>query len=154
MRSEVVHLLRPYSNNLLTRTVKTPKLYFFDTGLVAYLARYSTPETLQNGALSGEILENYVVNELRKGFQNTAIDCPMWYYRDMDAREVDMVLEANGKLHPLEVKKSVNPSGRATSAFRLLDKASVPRGEGVVVCMKPEVTPVSRDVTLVPAWVL
>ena len=151
-RSEVCYFLRPYSNNLLTRTVKTPKLYFFDTGLVAYLTRYASPEVLQNGSLAGQILENYVVNEVRKGFANVGAEPLLWYYRDMDAREVDLVLETDGRLHPLEVKKAVSPARRATSAFRLLDKASVPRGAGGVVCLKPSVTPLDRMTTLIPAW--
>lgn len=153
-RSEVCYLLRPYSNNLLTRTVKTPKLYFFDTGLVAYLTRYTSPEVLQNGSLAGEILENYVVNEVRKGFANVGVEPLLWYYRDMDAREIDLVLETDGELHPLEVKKAISPASRATSAFRLLDKASVPRGAGGVICLKPSVTPLDRMTTLIPAWVV
>lgn len=153
-RSEIAYLLRPYSNNLLTRTVKAPKLYFFDTGLVAYLTRYSSPEVLQSGALAGELFENYVVNEVRKGFANSAIDPLLWYYRDTNAKEIDLVLEADGELHPLEVKKSASPASRATSAFRLLDKASTPRGMGGVVCMKPAVTPVDRTTLLIPAWVV
>ena len=153
-RSEIIHFLRPYSNNLLKRTVKTPKLYFFDTGLVAYLTRYSSPEILQNGALAGDIFENYVVNEVLKGYKNAGTECLLWYYRDMDAREIDMVLEANGTLHPLEIKKSASPAARSTFAFRQLDKASMPRGVGAVVCMKPRVTPISREVTLIPAWTL
>lgn len=140
-RSEVCFLLRPYSNNLLKRTMRAPKLYFFDTGLVAYLTRYSSPEVLENGALAGGILENYVVAEVRKGFSNTGADPLLWYYRDMDAREIDLVLESDRELHPLEVKKAASPPARATSAFRLLDKASVPRGMGAVACMKPAVTP-------------
>lgn len=153
-RSEVVYLLRSYSNNLLTRTVKAPKLYFFDTGLVAYLTRYTSPEVLQNGALAGEIFENYAVNEVRKGFANSAIDPLLWYYRDTNAKEIDLVLEADGELHPLEVKKSASPASRATSAFRLLDKASTPRGAGGVICMKSTVTPIDRTTILIPAWVV
>ena len=153
-RSEICYLLRPYSNNLLKRTVKTPKLYFFDTGLVAYLTHYSSPEVLQSGALAGQIFENYVVSEVRKGFANTGADPLLWYYRDTDAKEIDLVLEADGELHPIEVKKAASPDPRAASAFRLLDKSSVPRGEGAIVCMKPSVTPVDRTMTLVPAWTI
>lgn len=95
-KSDVIFFLRPYSNNLLKRTVKTPKMYFFDTGLVAYLTRYVTPEILQNGALSGAILENYTVSEIRKTYQNAAEDCLIWYYRDKSGREIDMVMESAG----------------------------------------------------------
>jgi len=154
VQAEIAYLLRPYSNNLLTRTVKAPKLYFFDTGLVAYLTRYSSPEVLQNGALAGEIFENYVVNEVRKGFANSAVEPLLWYYRDTNAKEIDLVLEADGELHPLEVKKAVNPATRATSAFGILDKARTPRGMGGVICMKPTLTPLNRETLLIPAWTI
>lgn len=82
------------SNNLLKRTVKTPKLYFFDTGLVAYLTKYTSPEILAAGAINGAILENYVVSEMRKSYHNAARECLLWYYRDKDNKEVDMVFES------------------------------------------------------------
>ena len=100
-KSEVVFYLRPYSNNLLKRTVKTPKMYFFDTGLAAYLTKYSNPEILMNGAINGAILENYTVAEIRKTWLNSAKECPLHYYRDKDTNEIDMVIEADGELHPL-----------------------------------------------------
>ena len=100
-KSEVIFYLRPYSNNLLKRTVKTPKMYFFDTGLVAYLTKYSSPEILMNGAINGAILENYTVAEIRKTWLNSAKECLMHYYRDKDTNEIDMVVEADGELHPL-----------------------------------------------------
>lgn len=108
-KSDVIFYLRPYSNNLLKRTIKTPKLYFFDTGLVAYLTRYSSPEILASGAINGAILENYVVVEIRKTYFNNAKDCLLWYYRDKDSNEIDMVMESDGELHPIEIKRSVNP---------------------------------------------
>lgn len=83
-KSDVIFYLRPYSNNLLKRTVKTPKMYFFDTGLVAYLTRYSSAEILANGAINGAILENYVVSEIRKTYFNSAKECLIWYYRDRE----------------------------------------------------------------------
>ena len=89
-KSGVIFYLRPYSNNLLKRTVKTPKLYFFDTGLVAYLTRYTTPEIMENGAINGAVLENYVVSEIRKTYLNEAEECLMWYYRDKDNNEIDL----------------------------------------------------------------
>lgn len=87
-KSDIIFYLRPYSNNLLKRTIKTPKLYFFDTGLVAYLTKYTSPEILQNGAINGSILENYVVSELMKSYHNAAQDCLLWYYRDKDNQEI------------------------------------------------------------------
>lgn len=153
-KSDVIFYLRPYSNNLLTRTIKTPKLYFFDTGLIAYLTRYSTPEILANGALNGAILENYVVSEIRKTYLNNAKECLLWYYRDKDAREIDMVIESDGELHPLEIKRSVNPSESLVKAFEVLDKGSVPRGTGAVICMRQDLSAVSTQNLIVPIWMI
>ena len=153
-KSDVIFYLRPYSNNLLTRTIKTPKLYFFDTGLVAYLTRYSTPDILANGALNGAILEHYVVSEIRKTYFNDAKECLLWYYRDKDAREIDMVIENDGALHPLEIKRSVNPSDSLVRAFEVLDKGSVPRGTGAVICMRPELSAISAQNLIVPVWMI
>ena len=153
-KSDVIFYLRPYSNNLLKRTVKTPKMYFFDTGLVAYLTKYTTPEILQNGAINGAILENYVVSEIRKSYTNVAEDALLWYYRDTRSNEIDMVMERDGELHPLEIKRSVNPANQLVKAFEVLDKGSVPRGKGAILCMRPELTAVDADNYIVPIWML
>lgn len=153
-RSGVIFYLRPYSNNLLKRTVKTPKMYFFDTGLVAYLTRYSSPEILANGAINGAILENYVVSEIRKTYFNNAKECLMLYYRDKDSNEIDMVMESDGELHPIEIKRSVNPPSELISAFSVLDKGSVPRGKGAIICMRPELSAVNSDNLIVPVWLI
>ena len=151
-KSEIIMLLRPYSNNLLHRTIKTPKLYFFDTGLVAYLTKYSSPEILANGALAGHILENYVVTEIIKSYKNAAKDCLFWYYRDKDNKEVDMILESDGMLHPIEVKRSVNPGTELAGAFSVLDRATTPRGSGAIICMRPELSAVDSNNLIVPVW--
>lgn len=153
-KSDVIFYLRPYSNNLLKRTVKTPKLYFFDTGLVAYLARYSAPEILEAGAMNGAILENYVVSEIRKTYQNNARECLLWYYRDKDSKEIDMVIEQDGVLHPIEIKKSINPESKMITSFAVLDKGSVPRGKGAIVCMRSELSAVNSDNYIVPIWMI
>ena len=153
-KSDVIFFLRPYSNNLLNRTVKTPKLYFFDTGLVAYLTRYSSPEILANGAINGAILENFVVAELLKTYHNNAKECLMWYYRDSNSNEIDMVIESDGALHPLEIKRSVNPGTELIRAFHLLDKASVPRGTGAILCMRPKLSAINSDNFIVPIWMI
>ena len=153
-KSDIIFYLRPYSNNLLKRTVKTPKLYFFDTGLVAYLTRYSSPEILQSGAINGAILENYVVSEILKSYQNNAQDCLLWYYRDKSSNEIDMVIESDGQLHPLEIKRSVNPGSELVGAFSTLDKGSVPRGTGAVLCMRPELSAINSQNYIVPIWMI
>lgn len=153
-KSEVIFYLRPYSNNLLKRTVKTPKLYFFDTGLVAYLAKYSSPEILMNGAINGAILENYVVAEIRKTWLNSAKECLMHYYRDKDTNEIDMVIETDGQLHPLEIKKSTNPGTELFSAFKILDKGVVPRGTGAILCLREELSAIDRNTFIIPIWMI
>ena len=153
-KSDVVFFLRPYSNNLLKRTVKTPKMYFFDTGLVAYLTRYSSPEILANGAINGAILENFVVSELLKSYHNNAKECLLWYYRDSNSNEIDMVIESDGMLHPLEIKRSVNPGSELISAFNLLDKASVSRGNGAILCMRPKLSAINSENYIVPIWMI
>lgn len=153
-KSDVIFFLRPYSNNLLKRTVKTPKMYFFDTGLVAYLTRYSSPDILANGAINGHILENFVVSELLKSYHNNARECLLWYYRDSNSNEIDMVIESDGALHPLKIKRSVNPGSELISAFNLLDKASVPRGNGAVICMRPKLSAINSANYIVPIWMI
>ena len=153
-KSDVIFFLRPYSNNLLKRTVKTPKLYFFDTGLVAYLTRYSSPEILANGAINGAILENFVVDELLKSYHNNAKECLLWYYRDSNSNEIDMVIESDGTLHPLEIKRSANPGNELIQAFHLLDKASVPRGTGAIICMRPKLSAINSENYIVPIWMI
>lgn len=153
-KSDVIFFLRPYSNNLLKRTVKTPKMYFFDTGLVAYLTRYSSPEILANGAINDAMLENFVVSELLKSYHNNAKECLLWYYRDSNSNEIDMVIESDGMLHPLEIKRSVNPGSELISAFVHLDKASIPRGNGAILCMRPKLSAINSENYIVPIWMI
>lgn len=153
-KSEIIFFLRPYSNNLLKRTIKTPKMYFFDTGLVAYLTKYVTPDILMNGAINGAILENYVVSEIRKTYFNNAKEPFFHYYRDKDSNEIDLVMEANGELHPLEIKKAINPRSELIGAFKILDKASVPKGTGAVLCLREELSAINRENLIIPIWMI
>ena len=150
----IIFYLYPYSNNLLKRLVKTPKLYFYDTGLVCYLTRWSSAEVLECGAMNGAILENYVVSEIAKTYLNTGREPFMYYYRDKDAKVIDIVLVPDGVLNPIEIKKTSNPGTELTKVFSLLDKASVPRGKGAIVCMKPKVGVIDRDNYIVPIWTI
>lgn len=153
-KSGVIFLLHPYSNNLLKRTIKTPKMYFFDTGLVCYLTRYSSPEILMNGAINGAILENYVVSEILKTYSNNAKDCLLHYYRDKNSNEIDLILESDGQLHPIEIKKSINPPTQIAGAFKLLDKASVPRGTGAILCLRETLSAIDSSTFIVPVWMI
>ena len=153
-KSDIITLLRPYSNNALHRTIKTPKMYFYDTGLVAYLTKYSTPEILANGALAGHIIENFAVTEIIKSYTNAAKAPLFWYYRDKDNKEVDMIIESDGKLHPLEIKRSINPGTELIRAFNVLERSTVPKGVGAIICMRPELSAINSENLIVPVWCL
>jgi predicted AAA+ superfamily ATPase len=153
-KSGIIFYLHPFSNNLLSRTIKAPKMYFFDTGLVAYLTRYSSPEILMNGAINGAILENYVVSEIMKSHRNRGLEALCHYYRDKDSREIDLVMESDGELHPIEVKKTASPSTELARTFKVLDKASMPRGMGAVICTKREFSAIDKNTLIVPVWML
>lgn len=153
-KAGVIFFLHPYSNNLLKRTIKTPKMYFFDTGLVCYLTRYSSPEILMNGAMNGAILENYVVSEIIKTYSNNAQECLLHYYRDKSSNEIDLIIESDGQLHPVEIKKSINPPTQITGAFKLLDKASVPRGTGAIICLRETLSAIDSNTYIIPVWMI
>lgn len=150
----IIFYLHPYSNNMLKRLVKTPKFYFYDTGLVCYLTKWSSPETLESGAMNGAILENYVVAEIRKTYLNCGKEPFMYYYRDKDAKEIDIILEHDGVLNPLEIKKSSNPGSELTGVFHLLDNSSTPRSSGAILCMKPQLSAIDRENYIVPIWMI
>lgn len=150
----IIFYLHPYSNNLLKRLVKTPKLYFYDTGLVCYLTKWSNAETLVNGAMNGAVLENYVVAEIMKTYLNSGKESYMYYYRDKDAKEIDIVIEHDGVLNPIEIKKTSNPGSELVKVFDLLDRSSTPREKGAVLCMKPELSAIDRENYIVPIWMI
>ena len=150
----IIFYLHPYSNNLLKRLVKTPKLYFYDTGLVCYLTKWSNAETLVNGAMNGAVLENYVVAEIMKTYLNSGKEPYMYYYRDKDAKEIDIVIEHDGVLNPIEIKKTSNPGSELVKVFDLLDRSSTPREKGAVLCMKPELSAIDRENYIVPIWMI
>lgn len=151
-RLGIIFYLHPYSNNLLKRMVTKPKLYFYDSGLVAYLTKWTDSETLMNGAMSGAILENFVVSEIVKSYQNAGLEPFVYYYRDKDNKEIDIVLERNGTLYPLEVKKTMMPDKRWTNVFGLLDKTSLKRGTGGILCLSDKFTAFDRGNLIIPVW--
>jgi predicted AAA+ superfamily ATPase len=146
----LVYLLRPYSNNTLSRLIKTPKLYFYDTGLVCYLTKWSNPEVMMAGAMSGALLENFAVTEILKTWQNAGQEPPVYFYRDREAREIDLLLEEDGGLFPLEIKKTMSPDPRLAKVFRVIDKTPYKRGTGGVLCLAETLTALSRDCLVIP----
>ena len=150
----IVFLLHPYSNNVLKRTIRTPKLYFYDTGLVCYLTRWSSAEVAESGAMSGALFENFTVSELMKSYQNTGLSPYLYFYRDRDAKEIDVLLEGNGKLYPLEIKKTATPDKRIVRTFDVIEKSSLERGTGAVLCMAQEFSAFDSENLIIPVWMI
>ena len=134
--SNIVYLLRPYANNVLKRAVKTPKLYFLDTGLAAYLTKWTTAAVLKNGAMAGAFFETFVIAEIIKSYYNQGIaEPPLYFYRDKEQQEIDLLIENNGVLYPLEMKKHADPKASDIKAFAVLDNIpGMQRGSGGVIC--------------------
>ena len=150
----IIFLLHPYSNNLLKRTIKTPKVYFYDTGLVCYLTKWSSPEVAESGAMSGALLENFTVSEIMKGYQNAGLEPYLYFYRDRDAKEIDVIMEGDGKLCPLEIKKTATPDKRIIKTFGVIDKSPLQVGTGAVLCMAEQFGAFDRDNLIVPIWMI
>lgn len=150
----IVYLLPPYANNELKRLAKTPKLYFCDTGLCACLSMWLTRDTLMNGAASGHYFENHVVIELLKNFAYARSKINLTYYRDSNTKEIDLLVEENGVIHPLEIKKSANPDRREIKKYELFDKAKLERGSGGIICMCEEVVPIDSKNCFIPCNLL
>ncbi len=147
----IVYLLEPYSNNALKRLTKTPKLYFCDTGLCAYLSMWLTPDVLMNGAASGHYYENYVVMELVRNYKYARSKANLTYYRDSNSKEIDVFVEENNIIHPLEIKKSASPDRREVKKYGILDKAELTRGTGGLVCMCEEPVPIDEKNCFIPS---
>ena len=150
----IIFLLHPYSNNVLKRTIKTPKVYFYDTGLVCYLTRWSSPEVAESGAMSGALLENYTVSEIMKSYQNAGLEPYLYFYRDRDAKEIDVILEGDGRLCPLEIKKTATPDTRLTRVFNVIDKSPLHLGIGAVLCMADKFSAFDSNNLIVPIWMI
>lgn len=150
----IVFLLHPYSNNVLKRTIKTPKLYFYDTGLICYLTKWSSSEVAMNGAMSGAILENFTVSEIMKSYQNAGLEPYINYYRDRDSKEIDVIIEGDGKLCPLEIKKTASPDRRITNTFKIIDKSPLSLGTSAVLCLADTLWAFDKDNLIVPIWLI
>lgn len=148
--SGIIYLLRPYHNNVLNRLIKTPKIYFLDTGLCSYLTRWQSVESLEAGAMSGHILETYVVTEILKSYWHNGKQAYFNFYRDKDNREIDLIIEQNNTLYPIEIKKTAKPSTNAPSNFTFLEKLQQKIGHGMIICLIEKDIPLSRTVNAIP----
>jgi len=151
--SNLIFLLPPYHNSLLKRAVKTPKIYFMDTGLMAFLTRWLDKDQLEIGAMAGVFFETFVVCEILKSYYNSGLDprnC-LYFYRDIDGYEIDVVIASNGKLHPVEIKKNTNPNKSDMNAFKQLDKDTAnSRGEGGIICMSDNLISLTETDSIIP----
>ena len=150
--SNIVYLLPPYSNNITKRAVKTPKIYFLDTGLASYLTRWTSPEVLRNGAMSGQMFESFVISEVIKSYYNKGIlEPPLYFYRDKDMKEIDLIIDDGGSLYPVEIKKHSDPQKRDISSFSVLEKIpGVRRGQGGVICTYDRLVSLSPNDRVIP----
>ena len=133
--SNIVYILEPYYNNILKRAIKTPKIYFFDTGLAAYLTKWTSSKVLEAGIMSGNFFENYVIVEIIKSYYNSGeLRPPVYFYRDKEKREIDLIIEQNGKLYPIKIKKTAKPSKDMIENFKILETIG-DTSEGAIICM-------------------
>lgn len=146
--SGLVYLLEPYYNNLNKRMVKTPKIYFLDTGLCAYLTHWNTSEVLEAGAMSGAFFETFVIAEILKSYLHNGKRAPIYFYRDKDKQEIDLIIEQNGVLHPIEIKKTAKANKSMIKNFSALEQYKV--GKGAVICLAGDDLPIAEDVNAIP----
>ncbi|MCL2086247.1 MAG: ATP-binding protein [Oscillospiraceae bacterium] len=154
--SGLVYLLEPYYNNLNKRLVKSPKLYFLDTGLACWLLGWNTPEQLVNGAMWGHIFESFVFTEILKSYYNDGIvKPPLYYYRDADKNEIDLLIENGDKLHPIEIKTTSDPNKSMIKAFRHIEKIPNKKaGTGALICLAKQRLPLTENVWILPAQMI
>lgn len=152
--SGIVYLLQPYFSNRTKRLVKTPKLYFMDTGLCAYLIGWLTPDVLERGAMSGAMLETWVVSEIIKSYLHHGRVPRVYFYRDKDKREVDLLIEESGTLYPVEIKKTASVLNAGFKGFEMLESLKTPIGHGGILCFVNALTPVTDNVDAIPVGYL
>ena len=152
--SGIIYLLEPYHSNVTKRLVKTPKLYFLDTGICSYLTEWSSPETLEAGAMSGAIFETWAVNELLKSYWHNGRHAPFYYFRDKDRKEIDILIVQNDMVYPLEIKKTASPDRDDVRHFRVLERLNKKIGPGGVICLTEHSLPLTETVLSIPVSAL
>lgn len=152
-RSGIIFILRPYYSNISNRLVKTPKVYFMDTGLAAYLCRWPSAATIENGAMDGAFFETYVITEIIKSYYNAGKQPNLYYYRDVDKKEIDLLIIDGKKVYPIEIKKAKLPN-HADKNFKVLDKLDMDVQTGLIICMNDELLPYSRTSWYCPVSLL
>jgi len=149
--SGVVLLLKPYSNNAINRAVKTPKLHFLDIGLASYLARWMTPDSLSVGACNGSFFESFVISEIFKSYKNAGKEVDMYFLRDGNKKEIDLLIYENNTLYPIEIKIKAEPDERDIKNFSLLESIKgVNIGSGGIVCFANDLLPLDEKNFIIP----
>ncbi|MEE3452928.1 ATP-binding protein [Dialister sp.] len=151
--SGIIYILRPWFSNLTIRLVKTPKVYFMDTGLAAWLCRWPTAQTLQNGAMNGAFFETYVVSEIIKSYYNAGRRPDLYYYRDVDRKEIDLLIVRGNTMFPIEIKRSSTPA-HPDKNFSVLKKFNMEIEPGIILCLADNLMPLNRETWLCPVSVL
>lgn len=144
--SNLVYLLEPYYKNINKRMTKMPKIYFLDTGLCSYLTGWSSPEVIQQGAMNGAFFETFVVAEILKSYLHNGQRPSMYYYRDTLQKEIDLIIEKDGKLHPIEIKLSANPNKSMIKNFNIISNKT----KGALICMKEQDMLLDEDIYAIP----
>ena len=150
--SGIVFILEPFYENLTKRLTKMPKLYFYDTGLCAFLCGWSSPEVLEQGAMNGAFFENFVVIEIFKNYLNNGKKPSFFFYRDTEQKEIDLIIEQNQQLFPIEVKLTASPNKAMVKNFSILPEEKF--SSGALICMTSEDYPITQKVNAVPIWYL
>jgi predicted AAA+ superfamily ATPase len=148
--SGLVYLLYPYAQSIGNRMIKMPKVYFLDTGLACYLTRWTSPTVLEAGAKCGEMLETFVISEILKTYWHNGRLPNFSFYRDKEKHEIDLIIEDNGLLYPIEIKKTSNPTAKDIKHFDILEKNGLKVGDGAVVCLAQTYIPLTKNVNIVP----
>ena len=144
--SNIVYLLKPYYLNITKRMTKMPKIYFLDTGLCSYLTGWSSPEVIEKGAMNGAFFETFVVSEILKSYRHNGERPLIYWYRDTQQKEIDLLIERDGKLHPIEIKLTSNPNKSMLKHFNVLDN----QGYGGLICMRESDIPLTENVSAIP----
>ena len=165
----LVTLIPPYANNALKRTIKAPRMYFLDTGLCAYLTRMNSPEFIETSSMDGIFFETWVVSEIIKSYINTGLRPPLYFYRDQNKKEIDLIIHHGNTVYPIEIKKGAAPKA-AKKNFSVLKPITVEPesnaifsgtahlkteiGTGAVICLASNLTPIDKQNWFVPAWLI
>lgn len=151
-KTNIIFLLQPFSNNINKRIVKTPKIYFTDTGLVCYLCKWLTTDTLINGAMAGSIYETFVISEILKSYYNAGKEPNLFFFRNTDGQEVDLLIYQDGTLYPIEIKKTSSPNVKDIKHFKTLSTyfPTTNIGEGGIICNYEKLLPIAENNKVIP----